>query len=325
MALRIEYVKMHGIENDYVLLHTIDSPLTIHPNAIGTLARSVSDRHRGIGSDGLIVISNPQSADAHIRMQIWNADGSSAEFCGNGLRCVARLCRDRFGVEDEVLRIETGAGVLSVRTSVMPSEPFEKSEPRKTFLATVEVGVPRCGTDAFLIDRSHVDAVDGYEIRLRNVGATPNIACVPVSVGNPHVVLLADDLDHVYAKPFDWIGPLIEVHPAFPEHVNVHIAKIVSRTHIRMKSWERGVGLTRSCGSGACAAVVTTRLLDLCDAQVSVELPGGKLHVSWDGPSIASPVRMTGSATYVSAGHVYVTPSGEIMDFDPAQAAFLPV
>ncbi|MCA9279654.1 MAG: diaminopimelate epimerase [Phycisphaeraceae bacterium] len=314
---RIDYVKMHGIGNDYVFVSALDAPLPINLNAFGTLARSMSDRHRGVGSDGLILISKPESNLAHVRMQIWNADGSSAEFCGNGLRCVARLCRERFGIHDEVLRIDTGAGVLGVRTV--------SSEQDAPFVACVDIGTPRFGTDAFLIDKSHVDAVEGFQLRLRSVGAISNIVCVPVSVGNPHVVLLVDDLDQVHAKPFEWIGPLVEIHPAFPEHVNVHAVKVVSRSHLRMQSWERGVGLTRSCGSGACAAVVAARILEMCDTDVCVELPGGKLSVSWDNLHPQSHMTMTGGATYICAGHVYVLPSGELVDAYPSQAAFLPL
>ncbi len=234
----VRLVKMHGARNDFIIADARREPVP-DPRA---LAVRLCDRRGGIGADGLLVVE--PSEVAHVRMRIVNADGSEAEMCGNGIRCLARYL-DEAG-EGAALRIETGAGIIETR--VVEREP--------EYLVRVAMGRPRFETRALELDESHF-----------------------VSLGNPHVVLLRRSLDDV-----DLVATALQVQraPELPEGANVHVA-VVGEPGLRVRHWERGVGLTQACGTGAVACAATAIRLGLARSPVDVEVPGGTLRVEWDG------------------------------------------
>ena len=255
---------MHGLGNDFAVFDAREQPLAMPP----ALAAALADRHTGIGCDQLIVIE--PSAAADVRMRIWNADGSEVEACGNATRCVAALIgRD--------CSIETAGGLLH-------ASPTGDG-------ASVDMGRPRFGWSeiplAYAMDTAPLPL--GWEMLDRPMA---------VNVGNPHLVFFVAD---IAAVPLERLGPQIEADPLFPERINVNIAQVVDGTHIRARTWERGAGLTRACGTGACATAVAAIQRGLTSNEVTVELPGGPLTVAWQpGGSI----RMTGPATLAYTGAV---------------------
>jgi diaminopimelate epimerase len=255
--------KMHGLGNDFVVLDARDRPLGMS----GALARAIADRHSGIGCDQLIVLEPSSLAD--VRMRIFNADGSEVESCGNASRCVALL----IGGES---RIETLGGILHAAA--------------ETGGASVDMGVPSFGWDAIpLTYAMDTAAMPVAWEELENPFA--------VNVGNPHAVFFVDDAD---AVDLARLGPLIEGDPLFPERVNVNAAS-VEEGRIKLRVWERGAGLTRACGTGACATAVAALSRGLVSSPVEVDLPGGRLSIAWErGGSI----RMTGAAAHVFTGEI---------------------
>jgi diaminopimelate epimerase len=253
--------KMHGLGNDFVILDARDKPLEIDE----ARARAIADRRTGIGCDQLILLE--PSAEADLRMRIFNADGGEVEACGNAARCVALL-------EGGERRIETKGG--TIRSSANGAA------------ATIDMGEPRFGWDeiplAYAMDTAAMPV--GWE-RLEHPFA--------VNVGNPHVVFFVEDSDSV---PLERLGPEIERDPLFPERVNVNVASLEDKA-VRLRVWERGAGLTRACGTGACATAVAAISRRLAESPVDVHLPGGTLSIEWaPGQSI----RMSGPATHVFTG-----------------------
>ncbi len=274
----MRFTKMHGIGNDYVYVCTFDQDAPADPSK---LAVAVSDRHYGIGGDGMILIMPSEQADA--RMRMFNADGSEGEMCGNGIRCVAKYVFDHGLVRKEQLTIETGRGVLTLDLEVAGS---------KVRRVRVNMGVP-------ILDPARIPTllpgeppinvpiqVDGREW-----------AVTAVSMGNPHAVIYVDDVD---AFPLESVGPRIEKHPAFPKRVNAHIVQVLGPGEVRMRTWERGSGITLACGTGACAVCVAGVLTGRSGRTVLAHLPGGDLELEW--PDAHSPVFMTGPATEVFSG-----------------------
>lgn len=258
------FLKMHGLGNDFIVFDARVQSLTLTASQV----RGLADRRTGIGCDQLIVVEAADDADA--RMRIWNADGGEVESCGNASRCVAQL----IGRKASVL---TGGG----RIELTPDGDG----------ATVDMGEPRFDWDAVPLAYA-MDTRDmpvGWEM-LQRPGA--------VNVGNPHVVFLVDDIDGV---PLAGLGPVIETDALFPERINVNVAEVIGRDRLRLKVWERGVGLTRACGTGACATAVVAMRRGLVDRSVTVELPGGSLRIGWraDGH-----VEMTGPAATSFSGTV---------------------
>ena len=243
--MRFAFIKMHGLGNDFVVL---DGRAGGVPSVTDSLARAIANRRTGIGCDQLILIE--PSADADVRMRIFNADGSEVSACGNATRAVAVLLGG-------LTRIETAAGVLIAR----PSDAG----------IAVDMGHPRFGWEdiplAYPMDTLRMPV--GWE-ELENP--------VAVNVGNPHAVFFVPDCD---AVELDRLGPLIEVDPLFPERVNVNVATVESRNSIRLRVWERGAGLTLACGTGACATAVAAMRRGLTDRTVTVTLPGGPLQITW--------------------------------------------
>ncbi|MBD3729438.1 MAG: diaminopimelate epimerase [Sphingomonadales bacterium] len=256
--MRIEFTKMHGLGNDFVVL---DARQTAIPELTVRVAAAIADRRTGVGCDQVILLEQSQAAD--FRMRIFNADGSEVEACGNASRAVALL-------HGKPARIETAGGMIDAR-------------PADGGIA-VDMGIPRFGWEeiplAYAMDTSRMPVAWG-EL------AEP----MAVNVGNPHVIFFVADTD---AVALDQLGPQIENDPLFPERVNVNVATVVSRAAMRLRVWERGAGLTRACGTGACASAIAAMRRGLVERSVAVTLPGGTLRIDWseDGRVI-----MTGPAT----------------------------
>ena len=272
MSLR--FTKMQGIGNDFVVLDRRDAsgPLS------ADLARRLADRHFGVGCDQVMTIERSDDAVHAFRYGIYNADGSRAGQCGNGLRCVARWLADRGLVNGSGVRLLGPGG--SVRVDVLDDGRVR-----------ADMGTP-------VFDASRVPLLSGstqprYALELDG----QRIVFGAVSMGNPHAVVAVDDVD---AAPVAALGARIETHAMFPDRVNVGFVQVLDRGRVRLRVFERGVGETMACGSGACAAVAVLRTWDRVDADVRVALPGGMLDISWAGSG--HPVWMTGPATTVFEG-----------------------
>jgi len=273
----VRFVKMHGAGNDYVYIdgfrQTVDDP--------ARWARVLSDRHFGVGGDGLILIL--PSACADVRMRMFNVDGSEAEMCGNGVRCVAKYAFEQGLTQHNPLTVETGAGVLELTLLPGASGRIERvrvnmGEPRLTW---AEIPMAGAGDEA-------------VRVPLEVAGQSFEVTCV--SMGNPHCVLYVDDIDQF---PLHEIGPLIEHHPLFPRRTNVECVQVLSPGEVRQRTWERGCGETLACGTGACAVTVAGVLTGRTGPQLLNHLRGGDLELEWSG---SGPVWMTGPAVQVFEG-----------------------
>ncbi len=274
----MRFTKMHGLGNDYVYVSTFDQPVPADP---ARLAVAVSDRHFGIGGDGLILIMPSERADA--RMRMFNADGSEGEMCGNGVRCVARYLHDHDLARKDRVTIETGRGILTLDLDVVAG---------KVRGVRVDMGAP------ILKSREIPTTLPGdppVNAPLR-VGDR-EFAVTAVSMGNPHAVIYVDD---VAEFPLEELGPAIENHPAFPRRVNVHVVEVYDPGEVRMRTWERGSGITLACGTGACAVCVAGVLTGRSGRKIQAHLPGGDLELEWRDDD--APVFMTGPATEVFSG-----------------------
>jgi len=274
----LKFTKMHGTGNDYVYVETFGQPSPGDPKR---LAVAVSDRHFGVGSDGLILIEPSDRADA--RMRMFNNDGSEAEMCGNGVRCVAKFIHDHAIARKPRVTVETGRGVLTLDLEV------EGGVARRV---RVDMGPPILRSSEIpttLAGDPPVDAaieVGGRSIRL-----------TAVSVGNPHAVIYVEDVTNF---PVETLGPLVERHPSFPRKINVHFVEVVGRGEVKMRTWERGTGITLACGTGACSVAVAGILTGRTDGEILAHLPGGDLTLQWAGGD--APVFMTGPAVEVFSG-----------------------
>lgn len=273
----MKFTKMHGAGNDYVYFDCFAEPI---PRDAPQLAVAVSDRHKGIGGDGLILICPSETADA--RMRMFNADGSEAEMCGNGVRCLAKYVYDHGIARRDELRIETGRGILTLAVEAVRG---------KVERVRVNMGQP------ILEARNIPTTLAGnppVRQKLAAGGREFEVTCV--SMGNPHCVTFVD-------KPTDdWvlrIGPEVERHPAFPNRVNAEFAQIISPRELAMRVWERGSGETQACGTGACATAVAGVLNGLTERRVLAHLPGGDLELEW---SAGGEVYLTGPAVEVFSG-----------------------
>jgi len=283
----LPFVKMHGLGNDYVYIDGLSQPTPQHD--WGSLAPIISDRHRGVGSDGLILIvppDEPGAADA--RMIMFNADGSRGEMCGNGIRCVAKFVarsgRGRPAPDHAIrVRIQSDCGVSDV--DVWDAD-------AAVARARVDMGRPILNPSDIPV-RVFGDRCVAHPLRV----ASADFRMTCVSMGNPHAVFFVDDLT---AIDLPRLGPLIEHDPVFPRRVNVHVATARGADKVVMRSWERGAGLTQACGSGACAVVVAGVLERRTGRSVRVHLPGGELSIDW--PADDATVQMTGPAEEVFHG-----------------------
>jgi len=264
----VRFVKMHGIGNDYVYVDAITEELD--PEVEKQLAIAVSDRHKGIGGDGLIFIKSGKEQGGKYRMQMHNADGSISEMCGNGLRCVAKYLYDRQLETDTVFTIETGAGPLTV--TVIP----EQGRSDKAALVRVNMGEP-------ILERAKIPVAGGepssqvIEDTIEIDGAEYKFTAV--SMGNPHCIIYVDD---VHNFPVHTVGPKIENHPLFPRRVNVEFIQVVSPEKAIQRTWERGSGETLACGTGASAVCVAGMLTGRTKRKLEITLLGGVLDLQWD-------------------------------------------
>ncbi|MBM4420289.1 MAG: diaminopimelate epimerase [Chloroflexi bacterium] len=279
----MRFTKMHGIGNDYVYVDGSQEQVA-DPAA---LAVKVADRHFGIGGDGLIMILPSDKAD--VRMRMFNADGSESEMCGNGIRCVAKYSFDHGLTKANPMRVETGRGVLTLALETAAG---------KVSTVTVNMGEPILPLADVPVDASRVAATGAhtYRFTLEHEGAGPLEAAF-VSMGNPHAVLF---VPAVAAIDLDRLGPAVEHHPAFPRRINAHWAEVISRSEVRMRTWERGSGATLACGTGACAVAVAGVLTGRTERRQLIHLPGGDLQLEWREADNC--VYMTGPATEVFSG-----------------------
>lgn len=303
----IRFIKMHGLGNDYVYVDCFDQ--SVRGMDLPELSRRISNRHRGIGSDGLILITPPTAGvQADVRMEMYNADGSRGEMCGNGIRCVAKYAIEhgRISAASEAasrksdqqagapdgdavpLRIETDRGVLSSlayrQAGLVTSVRVDMGRP---ILAPGEIPVIYSGAR----DRC-------VRVPIEVGGRRMTLTCV--SMGNPHAVMFVSD---AAAFELERFGPLVERHPMFPNRVNFHIVQVHSPTEATMRTWERGSGITQACGTGACAVLVAGVLEDRLSREATLHLPGGDLKIEW--PTIAGddgPVFKTGPVEEVFKG-----------------------
>ncbi len=274
----MKFIKMHGAGNDYVYIDTRTNEVK-DPAA---LARKVSDRHKGIGSDGLVLIMPSDVAD--VRMRMFNSDGSEAQMCGNAIRCVGKYAYDNNMMQGTELKIETLGGIKILHMSVTDG---------KADGASVDMGTPEWVPARIPVTHEGDLAL---EIPVQANGKTYMASCV--SMGNPHAVIFGENLDTL---PIEQVGPGLENHPLFPERINTEFVEVIDRKNVRMRVWERGAGETQACGTGACAVACVTARLGLTDRDVNVHLLGGTLHIRWADDDH---VFMTGEAIAVFEGEL---------------------
>ena len=278
--MKLPFTKMHGISNDYIYVNAFDTQLA-DPAGV---ARQVSQRRTGIGGDGLILIC--PSETAHARMEMYNADGSRGEMCGNGIRCVGKYLYDHRIATDNPLRVDTDAGLKML---------FLEVEDGHVARVTVDMGEP-------ILDGPQIPvAATGHVVNqpLHVDGQAYAVTCV--SMGNPHCVTFVDDVE---AIALEKIGPQFERHAFFPNRVNTEFIQVVSPSELNMRVWERGSGETWACGTGACGAVVAAILNEKSERRVIVHLRGGDLEIEWRAED--NHVYMTGAAEEVFEGMVEV-------------------
>ena len=274
--MRLDFTKMHGLGNDFIVFDAAT------PAAVPSAAdlRRLSDRRTGIGFDQALVLEPPRRAGTDVYYRIFNADGSEVEQCGNGARCIARLVASRRGEIERPLRLDSPGGIVQARL-------------RHDGQVSVAMGVPDFEPSALPFAAPAAAATYTLDPR-----AGP-LEIAAVSIGNPHAVLRVRS---VADAPVDSIGPAVENHPRFPRRVNVGFLEIVAPDHVRLRVYERGVGETLACGTGACAAVAVGRQHGPLAEEVHVDVPGGRLIVRWPGPG--EPIWLTGPAETAFTGQV---------------------
>ncbi len=283
--MELTFSKMHGLGNDFVVIEDLEGTLDIDESAVVWMC----DRHFGIGADGVILVRRGEVPGAYLQMVYFNADGSLAEMCGNGARCFAKYAVDHGLVapDDSRLVVQTLGGLRPIS--------FTRGADGTLASATVDMGEPILSPDAI---PTTFDGEMVYECPVETPVGTFRVTAV--SMGNPHAVIWVDDVDDA---PVTTAGPVIETHERFPQRTNVEFAELVNDARIKVRVWERGVGETLACGTGACAVLVAASLSCRTGREASIELPGGELHVRWaeDGH-----IHLTGGATEVFTGTLVV-------------------
>ena len=274
MSMLVNFAKMHGLGNDFVLIDFITQNIKLHTAHI----RRIMDRHLGIGSDQLILIEPPIRPNAHFYYRIYNQDGHEVEQCGNGARCAARFFYENGLTDETSLYADCLAGNVELKieedNSVTVNMGYPKFNPKDIpFIASTE-------------NLTYPITVDDKEFQVS-----------AISLGNPHLVIIVPDLK---TAPIQELGPLLSKHPQAPYEANVGFMQIIDRSHVLLRVYERGVGETLACGSGASAAMIAGHRLSLLDNEVTVDFPIGKLHIRWEG--LGSPVYMRGPTTGVFVG-----------------------
>jgi diaminopimelate epimerase len=278
--MQIEFTKMHGLGNDFVVIDAISQDVALTDIQV----RFIADRHFGIGCDQLLLVERPRLAGAEFRYRIYNADGGEVQQCGNGARCFARFVHDKGMTQSKSIPVETTAGMIYL---ILEADGQ----------VTVDMGVPSFEPESlpFEADDLLQDETEYHQLMVNG----EKYAIGAVSIGNPHAVLLVDSVDQA---PVETLGAAIESHERFPERVNVGFMEIMNRSRIRLRVFERGAGETQACGTGACAAVAVGVHNSLLDHAVQVELKGGDLMIRWPGDN--KPLLMTGPAQTVYKGNI---------------------
>ncbi len=276
--MQLRFTKMHGLGNDFVVIDGVSRPVRLDAPTV----RRLADRHQGVGCDQVLLVESPPSADVDFLYRIYNADGGEVEQCGNGARCFARFVREQGLSRKDAIRVATSTGIIELTLAADNQ-------------VTVDMGIPRFrpADIPMLADaraRDYGIEIDGKEVRF---GA--------VSVGNPHAVIEVADTD---AAPVARLGPRIERHGVFPEGANVGFVQVVGPSELRLRVFERGVGETLACGTGACAAVAWLRATERVGSTVKAHLRGGVLRIQWEGEGQS--ILMTGPATRVFDGTIEI-------------------
>ncbi len=272
--MRLEFTKMHGLGNDFVVIDLVSQRMQLAPEQI----RSLADRHFGVGFDQLLLVEPPDQPEVDFRYRIFNADGSEVSQCGNGARCFARFVHDRRLTAKKTLRVSTASGVIELRIS-------------DDGWVTVDMGAPRFAP----VEIPFVAEVEASSYAVEADGKVVELSVA--NMGNPHAVLRVDDVD---TAPVATLGPVLENHPRFPERVNVGFLQVLDQHNARLRVFERGTGETLACGTGACAAAVTGIRRGWLASPVQVQLPGGELEIRWEGEG--QPVIMRGPTASVFEG-----------------------
>lgn len=275
----MKFTKMQGLGNDYIYVNCIEQEIE-NPSKI---AKFVSDRHFGIGSDGIVLIMKSDIAD--FRMRMLNSDGSEAEMCGNAIRCVGKYVYDNRLTESTKIKIETLAGIKVLDMSVRDN---------CVYLVTVDMGEP-------ILKTKDIPVISDKDLFISEPvtvgGTTYKVTCV--SMGNPHAITYVEDVENF---PLEKIGPMMEVNKIYPKKINSEFVQVVDRNTLKMRVWERGAGETLACGTGACAVHVASVLNGLCERKTTVKLLGGDLNIEWNEAN--NHVYMTGPAVKVFDGEI---------------------
>lgn len=278
----VRFTKMHGLGNDFMVLDLVTQKVKITPK----LVKKLGDRNFGVGFDQLLLVEPPTEPDVDFRYRIFNQDGSEVENCGNGARCFAKFVRDKrlTGKDEVTVQTACGRAVLKIH------------EDKRV---QVDMGEPTLSPEKVPFQAQEQAAT--YTVSVNTDGKTQSVELSAVSMGNPHGVLLVNNTEHA---PVNTLGAALESHSCFPAKANIGFMQILSRTEVNLRVFERGVGETLACGTGACAAVVAGKLRGQLDMPVTVHLPGGDLEIEWQGPGHS--VIMTGPATTVYEGQIFV-------------------
>ncbi|MDR1425013.1 MAG: diaminopimelate epimerase [Azoarcus sp.] len=274
--MKLSFTKMHGLGNDFVVVDATRTPVSLTPAQV----RALADRHFGVGCDQVLLVEPPARADVDFRYRIFNADGGEVEQCGNGARCFVRFVHDKGLTDKRKIRVETRSGIIELRLT-------------DNGLVTVDMGAP-------VFDPARIPFVTESEAIVQPLEVDgQTLAITTLSMGNPHAVQVVANVD---AAPVARLGAKIELHPAFPARVNAGFVEVLDTHHVRLRVFERGVGETLACGTGACAAAVTVILRELAASPVRVDTRGGRLGIAWAGKG--EPVMMTGPAVAVFEGEM---------------------
>ncbi|MHC4821554.1 MAG: diaminopimelate epimerase [Planctomycetota bacterium] len=276
----MKFTKLHGCGNDYVYVHVFGDTLRDEPE----LARRISDRRFGVGADGLILLVEAQDAD--IGMRMYNADGSRAEMCGNGIRGLCKLAYENGLISKKTFEVATDAGVLLVELTTSGG---------KVDTVRVNMGVPSLNRGDLPMEGPQGTAID-----VRVKAGADELVGTAVSMGNPHFVVFLDEGIDVDDVPVETVGPKVENHPLFPNRVNTEFVQVLGENEVRQRTWERGSGETLACGTGASAVAVAGIVTERLKSPVTVHLTGGDLLIEWEGKG--QPVYMTGPAEEVFSG-----------------------
>lgn len=272
--MKIRFTKMHGLGNDFIVIDAVNQAVELTTEQV----RRMADRHFGIGCDQILLVEAPTNRSTDFRYRIYNSDGGEVEQCGNGARCFVRFVHEKHLSEKREIRVETRGGIIVPRL---------EDDGR----VTVDMGVPR-------FEPADVPFVSDSDALVQSLALADRVVEITaLSMGNPHAVLLVDDVD---AAPVAELGLAIENHPRFPQRVNAGFMQIIDRHAIRLRVYERGAGETLACGTGACAAAAAGIARGLLDSPVDVHTRGGQLSIAW--PGLGRPLTMTGPAATVFDG-----------------------